>query len=184
MTNFLPPMFPRFNAAVIHICDRVNPRGYFLMPDKLAPRTLAQLIEAEHMAGGRMPVSKGNSLFTIYGDPEVNYQFRAWHDRTHMLIGAEFNRAGEARVCAAMQADCAKIYGAKEAKLFALILDAEINGQAAYFDAYGRFPKDQRQYMAGHTHYPTLVRAGIAQYDAPWGECWGIKAYVSVGAHA
>jgi len=178
----LPPMFPRFNAAVIHLCNVVNPRGYTLLPDTLAPRTLRQLIEAEHMAGGRMPVSRGNSGWTIYGDPEVNYQFRAWHDRTHMLIGAEFTLAGEHRVCAAMQADCAKIYGAKESKLFALILDAEVNGQAEYFDRYGRFPNDQRAYMAGHTCYPALVRAGIAVYDTPFGGRWGMKAYASTGA--
>ena len=37
----------------------------------------------------------GASERTIYGAPEVNWAFRAWHDSVHLARECDFSRAGE-----------------------------------------------------------------------------------------
>ena len=67
----------QFNAAVLTICNRILPAGYDVAA--VAPETYEELI-AHLDAGRRMLVYSGGAEQTIYGDPEVNYAFRAWHD--------------------------------------------------------------------------------------------------------
>ena len=42
-----------------------------------------------------LPVWSGACENTIYTSPEGNYAFRAWHDLTHLRLGADFSRDGE-----------------------------------------------------------------------------------------
>jgi len=67
------------------------------------PETYEELI-ALLDAGGRMLVYSGASERTIYGDPEVNYAFRAWHDWCHWRGRYDFSYEGERAACA-MQGD-------------------------------------------------------------------------------
>ena len=66
--------------------------------------------------------------------------FRAWHDSHHILLGAEFDLAGELRV--ALYA-CAQIVG----KLERATLWAELWGQVCYYEAHGEFPEDQCSFV-------------------------------------
>lgn len=155
---YLPPLFPRWNVAVMHIAGIVCPRGYDVRPVRIrtdqglnvagperAPETLQEQ-KAWVRRYGRVCVDGRHSLMTIYGDPEVNYAFRAWHEATHVRLDAPFTLAGERRVCAAQQADVAKLYGKREAHMFAHILYCEIIEQAEEFERTGRFPHDQRAF--------------------------------------
>lgn len=152
---YLPPLFPRWNVAVMHLANRTNPRGWDVKSgtgyrldagnDVEAPATL-EAQKAWVRRHGRVCVDGRHSLMTIYGDPEVNYAFRAWHEATHIRLNAPFTRAGEARVCAAQQADVAKLYGRREAFMFAHILHCEVLEQAEELERTGRFPADQRAF--------------------------------------
>ena len=159
---YLPPLFPRWNVAVMHIAGLTNPRGWDVRPmtqGSDAPDTL----EAQKdwvRRHGRVCVDGRHSLMTIYGDPEVNYAFRAWHEATHIRLNAPFTRAGEARVCAAQQADVAKLYGRREAFMFAHILHCEILEQAEELERTGRFPADQRAFTLSRLDLSIISELG------------------------
>lgn len=176
MSQYLPPLFPRFNVAVLHIAGVVNPLGWDV--SNMAPVTLAEQ-KAYARKHGRICVDGRNSLLTIYGDPEVNIAFRAWHDATHLRLNAPFTFAGEIRVCHAQQADIAKIYGQREAGLFAHILQIEVIEQAAEFANTSRFPVDQRAFTLARL--PTHVISALGGDNAVR-EANGMIASVEAGA--
>ena len=129
-----------FNAAVLHIAGKLNPCGWDIVPERYAPSTLGEL-RMVHAITGRIAVSGANSDRTIFGDPEVNFAFRAWHDWHHLDLGAQFDPKGEARVCAAQQSDIMCLYGYQP--LWDRLLDIEVNGQVRYFAYHNCFPVDQ-----------------------------------------
>jgi len=86
------------NAAVAHIAYSLAP-SFRVAAD--APHTykeLKQQIEGQ----GIVVVSSAASEQTIYGNSEINYAFRAWHDWCHWRGGHEFSLEGE-RAVARMQ---------------------------------------------------------------------------------
>lgn len=97
-----------FNAAVLTICSRVLPGGYDV--SDAAPETYEELI-AHLDAGGRMLVYSGGSEQTIYGDPEVNFAFRAWHDWCHWQGRYDFSHEGEHAACAMQGEHLVTVYG-------------------------------------------------------------------------
>ena len=137
-----------FNAAVLTICNRVLPSGYDV--SAAAPETYEELI-AHLDAGERMVVYSGGSERTIYGDPEVNFAFRAWHDWCHWRGRHDFSHMGERAACA-MQADhVVTLYGdSPQTRRWRRILQAEIIGQREFFDRHGEFPEDQRAFVAAY----------------------------------
>src|SRR5665213_3754926 len=58
-----------------------------------APANWQQVREASTMA--RVIVWSGEANHSIYGDARVNYAFRAWHDRCHLIGQFPFTIAGE-----------------------------------------------------------------------------------------
>lgn len=139
------------NAAVLHLAALNNPRGYGVSAD--APNSYDALV-ACFEADGRITVWDGGSDETIFGDPEVNYAFRAWHDAGHLKLAAAFDRAGEAQVCAWQCAQLVAANGPAKAARWCTILQAEIIGQADYCAEHGDFPTDQfafdLAYLATH----------------------------------
>lgn len=145
----------QFNAAVLTICSRVLPGGYDV--SDVAPETYDELI-AHLDAGKRMLVYSGGSQRTIYGDPEVNYAFRAWHDWCHWRGRHDFSHEGEGRACAMQGNHLVTVYGeSSQTRRWRRILHAEIIGQREFFDAHDVFPDDQRafveRYLAGQMQF-------------------------------
>jgi hypothetical protein len=130
-----------FNAAVLHIAQRLFPGGFDVSED--APDTYEGLV-ALFESGRRYRVFSGGSERTIYGDPEVNYHFRAWHDWCHWRGRCDFSLKGE---YGAYQFQCTHVdalYGESDTTArWKRILYAEVIGQKIYEQRYGRFPKDQ-----------------------------------------
>src|SRR4051794_37526600 len=85
----------QFSAAVVAMAHKVCPSGYLVGAG--CPQSYEELI-ARLDAGKGMFVFDGGCDRTIYGCPEVNYAFRAWHDWCHWSGGHDFSYAGEAAV--------------------------------------------------------------------------------------
>jgi hypothetical protein len=109
-----------------------------------APDTWERLCD-RHASGGRLQVYSGHSDGTIYGAPEVNHAFRAWHDATHLKLGADFSFGGEIRT-ALEQLRFARALGADAVQL--AMLRADTIGQVQYFARTGRFVNDQVRFVA------------------------------------
>ena len=142
--TILAPLFPAFNIATLHMASRVTPRGWKVSAN--APDTLAKL-KAQAKRDGVITVSSLHSDLTIYGDPEVNFAARAWHDACHILANAEFDDAGERAVCELQCRQLRQIYGERSSRLFQAIVRAEVLGQLDYKSLTGEFPADQRRFV-------------------------------------
>jgi len=140
----LKPLFPSFNVATLHMANRTNPRGWNVSAN--APSSLAEL-KRRAKRDGRITVSSLHSDLTIYGDPEINYAARAWHDACHILADAAFDDAGERAVCELQKRQLRAVYGEASSRLFCAVVDAEIIGQLDYKAANGEFPRDQRTFV-------------------------------------
>lgn len=157
MSIYSPRILDReLNAAVIHLADIMNPRGYAVSAD--APETFDALAAyaREH---GRIAVSSEFSDGTIFGDPEVNYAFRAWHDACHLAGGFAFTLDGEAAACAMQCAQLVALYGQERSATWRAILRAEVNGQAEYVANWGEFPADQFRFDAAYLRNPEAALA-------------------------
>lgn len=154
-----------FNCAVLHIASRLFPTGYDISDN--APETYDEL--CAHVAStGRMLVWSGASDRTIFGDNEVNYAFRAWHDHCHLRgSGHDFSWSGEHAVLQEQQSDIVALYGHgakthENGYEYAAILDAEVIGQLYHKEIHGRFPCDQIGF----------VRALLAWGDGVTANAW------------
>ena len=138
----------QFNAAVLSVAHRLFPCG-FLVADE-APQTFEDLV-ARLDAGQPMLIWSGGSAKTIYGDPEVNYAFRAWHDWCHWRGRHDFSYEGEYAACQMQAGHLVTIYGdCTRTRWWQRILHAEIIGQREYCDVHGHFPDDQRAFVEAY----------------------------------
>ena len=130
-----------FNVAVNHIASRVLPCGFDISSD--APGDYESLIK-HYEKTGRVCVWDGASDQTIFGCPETNYAFRAWHDARHITARADFSLEGEVETCKAQCRDIYSLFGdGSTAIRYSRYLWAEIVGQAKYNLINGGFPVDQ-----------------------------------------
>lgn len=146
------PLSRSLENQIAALCNRSAP--YRVEPIPVAsgaPDSLTTLLDQTHaigpwrddqgmLVGTRIPVWSGASNRTIWSSPESNWTFRAWHDSHHILLGAEFDRAGELRVA---RHACALIHGKPERA----ILWAELQGQQDYFARYSAYPENQRAFV-------------------------------------
>lgn len=104
---------------------------------------------AERRASGRppflVPVNGGQSDGTIYGTPEANHAFRAWHDALHLELRAGFTEDDEIRVAEEHQR-VARRAGLDSQDL--AFLWADTRGQDLCKRRIGRFPKRQAYFVA------------------------------------
>jgi hypothetical protein len=137
----MTPLDPSFNDAVVEIANRLFPSGFDVSPQ--APATYEEL-KALLDAGGRLVVYAGGSEHTIYGDPGINYAFRAWHDWTHWTGRHDLTFEGEVAACASQQRHLLLLYGdTVQTRRWCEIIRAEIIGQGTYYRYHKRFPDDQ-----------------------------------------
>lgn len=86
---------PALNQAILNLAKQSV--GEFEISDD-APSTYAQL--CSHLdAGKTLVVAQEGSAQTIFGDPRINYAFRAWHDWCHWSGGFDFSLQGETNTC-------------------------------------------------------------------------------------
>lgn len=134
---------PAFNALVMTMANKVCPAGYDVAHDDSAPASLEALQDHVRLTR-RILVDGRNSERTIFGCPEHNWAFRAWHDWTHLVISAPFTLDGELAVAHRQIADMYRVYGhGPQSNLFARLILEEVYGQALHFARTGEFPKDQ-----------------------------------------
>jgi hypothetical protein len=140
----------QFNAAVLAVAHRLFPCGFLV--GEIAPQSYEELI-ARLESGKPMLVYSGGSERTIYGCPEVNYAFRAWHDWCHWRGRHDFSFAGETAVCRMQGDHLLALYGECPRTLWwKRILHAEVIEQREYFDEHGAFPDDQRAFVECYLH--------------------------------
>ena len=147
------PLDRAFNAAVLHIASRLLPCGFDVGVD--APSTL-EAIKGYHAKTGRIKVWNGASDKTIFGDNEVNYAFRAWHDWAHLTGNLPFTFEGECRAATVQQDHLMQLYGAgrvtPQLAPWLAIINAEVVEQAAHYEATGQFARDQRAFDLNALH--------------------------------
>ena len=130
-----------FNIAVLQACNRILPCGFDVSAE--APNTF-EALKAHHNATGRILVWSGASDYTIFGDREINFAFRAWHDSRHLIHNLPFTFAGESAVARIQAKDILAIYGLCDSFFrFVRYLQCEIVGQAIFKEARGDFPENQ-----------------------------------------
>lgn len=78
---------------------------------------------------------------TIFGSPEVNAKFRAWHDYIHIIYNLGYSITEESIVC-----DIQRDMLPKEWSFENRLIECEIKGQAYYFYKQNKFVKDQRHF--------------------------------------
>lgn len=147
----------QFNAAVMTMANKVCPVGW-LVGDG-CPKSYDELIERLD-AGNMMFVFDGGSEKTIYGCPEVNYAFRAWHDWCHWKGRFDFSYAGEFAVYRMQCAHLNIVYGcSRQTRRWKRILYAETIGQFDYLRTHGEFPDDQRAFVEAYLTNPFSIHA-------------------------
>lgn len=143
----LPAMFPAFNAYVERRASHVD---WFAVDADITDSF--ETLRGAFRVMGRLPINTGFSDKTIFGDPLVNWMFRAWHDMTHLRLGADFTLAGETSTAVGQIEDVrdARNRGEitpEQAEAFAAIIYVEVVAQAKLAIESGSFVSDQRAYM-------------------------------------
>ena len=110
---------------------------------EVAPQTWDEL--RVHGVADRLPVWNGASETSIYGSDEVNWAYRAWHDRLHLVLGADFSPEGERAVALAHRAIVGRLLPECPEAAEAIWADSE--GQNLYFRRHGRFPDNQAAFV-------------------------------------
>lgn len=136
---------PTLNVAVMTIAQRLFPGGYDVGDD--APDTFEK-VKALFQSGSRYVIYSGGCDSTIFGDPNVNYDFRAWHDWCHWQGGHDFSLRGEYETFKMQCGHLVAIYGDNETtRAWRRILFADIIGQKVYERRFGQFPDNQMQFV-------------------------------------
>lgn len=149
----LEPFSIPFNAACVVHAARCWPQGFNSAP--AAPATLAALCD-EVDGTGRLTVWDGASGETIFGDPEINLQFRAWHDWAHWRYRLPFDMNGETAAAFVQAAQLTRTHG-PDPELLALLF-CEVIGQAHFYQSFGAFPDDQRSFCrVNRRHYEFMA---------------------------
>lgn len=106
----------------------------------IAPNTFADL--KRECTTTSLVVWAGASEGTIYGAPDLNHAFRAWHDSIHIRFNLPFNLDGEREAALIQAQSLGDIPGR--------IILAEVYGQALYAAKHGAFPTDQAAFIAAY----------------------------------
>ena len=138
------PMDKAFNCMVMTMANITAP-SWTVSED--APETFDELVKVSKERG-QIVVWNGASDNTIFGEPEFNYAFRAWHDSAHIRANAYFTKAGEVEACQQQIEDMYARYGVSaQTEKWAQMIRIEVIGQAMHFEQTGTFPEDQRAFM-------------------------------------
>lgn len=148
----MTPLYMPLNQAVTTIASKLFPKGFDLTDH---PFNILNELRDHIKRTGRMIVYRGHSDQTIFGDPEVNWAFRAWHDHCHLRARAEFSTDGEFATFLEQASDIRKLYGASAtADKMVSLIHAEVVGQVAYARQHGHFPVNQRAFVEAYLWNP------------------------------
>ena len=140
----MPILDPTFNNVVIALSTSRILRTETQFPDFAA-------MKADFLSTGWLRVNVNFCENTIFGDPSVNVQFRAWHDLCHIELDADFSPEGERAAAALQIAQVYAVYGNNaDTRTYAAIIDAEVNGQLAYYLETGAFPENQYEFVCDY----------------------------------
>ena len=158
------PLSTHFNAAVLTMASRVCPCGFDVLND--APGSFDEL-QDYYAKTGRLAVWSGASDATIFGNCEVNYAFRAWHDWTHLTYNLPFTLDGERETARRQREDLRKVFGnGAVTEWFSALIECEVTGQAEAFAKTGQFPADQVAFTLAwlwRRNLPASYSAAIAR---------------------
>lgn len=146
-------LFHDFDAMSRHMASRLCPEGYEARWD--APNSY-EALQASRIAAGHLIVARDNSENTIYDDPEGNWAFRAWHDKTHLRVGAGFDRSSELAVFRQQCEDMRNYwpgfipYSHEHFAGMVNIIRCEIVGQFDYNETQGAYPQYQRKFTEAY----------------------------------
>lgn len=152
-----------FNAMVMTMANRCLPVGWDTSED--APNTYEDLV-AHVNKTGRICVWSGDSEQTIFGDPEHNWAFRAWHDYVHYTGKHDFSLEGERDTAYEQVRQMYARYGINgRTVMWAAYILCEVIGQAEYVAEHNDFPKPQIDFFHSDWErwYPTAHRLGMAK---------------------
>ncbi|MGI1661363.1 hypothetical protein ACRDNQ_03895 [Palleronia sp. KMU-117] len=141
------PLDESFNEAVLVIAGKLVPQ-YVVSDD--APGTFRAL--KEHLdAGKTLVVAAAGSDYTVFGTPEVNWAFRAWHDWVHWRFEYDFSLPGEAATCS-KQIEHLYTYfpGSPHLERWSRLLVAEVIGQRQYYERHRAYVDDQRAFAVAY----------------------------------
>lgn len=144
-------MTPRNSLAPHEMCAAILALAPPHIALAKAPGTREEL-EATRGAVKR-PVWNGASETTIFPSARLNFAFRAWHDKCHLDGNYDFTLSGEMETCAMQAAQLRMALGEYPPTLIAhcmALLEAEVIGQARYFERNGQFPIDQRAFVVAY----------------------------------
>ena len=101
-------------------------------------------MKKDFQSRGILTVNVNHSDGTIFGNPSVNWLFRAWHDAAHLAVDADFSQAGERAASAYQIAQVLTVYGfGPVSARWAALIDCKVNAQADYFFRTGEFVQHQ-----------------------------------------
>jgi hypothetical protein len=133
---------PEFNALVLAFASRIS----YTLTD--AETQSFEEMKALYKSTGSIPINTGFSDNTIFGNPAINWAFRAWHDYCHLLLDADFSEQGERETCELQIAQMFLALGhTEQAWRFASIIRGEVIGQVLYYQRFQSFPKNQCAFM-------------------------------------
>ncbi len=151
------PFSVDLNTAIMKMAALLLPDGFDVAGD--AAHTF-ETLKAHLDAGGRLVVWSGGSQATVYGDPHVNYAFRAWHDWCHWRGNHDFSLEGEVATCEMQCRQLIARFGDTErTRCWCDIIRAEIIGQGIYYHRHKRFPEDQRAFVGEYVGDPEAAIA-------------------------
>jgi len=147
------------NAAVTSIARKVWRLGYDISDDaKYASAPDPETYYNEITKRQRVTIYTGGSEHTIFGEAEINYDFRAWHEWTHYILRAPFTLAGELAVARRQCEDIARLFGnSEQVERWQRLIMAEVYGQALYFKRHGQFPSNQIAFDRAYVNNPELA---------------------------
>ncbi len=146
-TEFQAPFDAALNNAVSFITSKLVPD--FNVADD-APSTYQDL-KAHLDAGKTFTAAREGSEHTIFGNPKINYAFRAWHDWCHWTGEFDFSLSGECATCSLQIEHLRSFYGVNDrTDYWARLLIAEVIGQRRYFEKYQCYITDQRAFARAY----------------------------------
>lgn len=94
---------------------------------------------SRYLQTGEIHVWTGQSDLTIYGDPEINWIARAWHDATHYDCNLSYSTFDEIKVGIIQMKELPP-----EGHFEKLLVHHDVIGQIMYHSEHGHFPLNQR----------------------------------------
>lgn len=160
----MKPLFPAFNSVVCAMAKRALPRGYTVTvhePYMRDGKPCLDLMSQDYATTGRLKVWQGASDRTIFGDPCINWAFRAWHDYCHVVGKHGFTLEGERLTATRQIRNMRAAYGYSGVARVGWdkVLWIEVVEQAEHFAATGAFPVDQRAFMLNRLAHPVFKGA-------------------------